>query len=62
MMAAINVTPDTHAQVRYFARQLLADGVETSIGDVGDHLWDFVRTKHADEFEKYVRDRIVSRR
>jgi len=61
-MAAINVTKDTHVQVRQLTRQLLADGVETNIGDVGDHLWEFVRTKHADEFEAFVRESIASRR
>lgn len=61
-MAAINVTQETHAEVRHLARKLLADGVETNIGDVGDHLWDFVRTQHIDEFEKYVRENIASRR
>ena len=61
-MAAINVTQETHAQVRYLARKLLADNVETTIGDVGDHLWEFVRTKHADEFEAYMRESVASRR
>ena len=60
-MAAINVTQETHAQVRHLARKLLADNVETNIGEVGDHLWEFVRTKHADEFEAYVRKSIASR-
>ena len=60
-MAAINVTQETHAQIRHLARKLLADNVETNIGDVGDHLWDFVRTKHADEFEKHVRESVASR-
>ena len=60
-MAAINVTQETHAQIRHLARKLLADGVETHIGDVGDHLWEFVRTKHADEFEAYVRESVASR-
>jgi hypothetical protein len=60
-MAAINVTQETHAQIRHLSRKLLADNVETTIGDVGDHLWDFVRTKHADEFEAYVRESIASK-
>lgn len=61
-MAAINVTKDTHGQIRHLSRQLLAAGVETNIGDVGDHLWEFVRTKHADEFEAFVRERVSWRR
>ena len=60
-MAAINVTNATHAQVRSFARKLLADDVETNIGDVGDHLWDFVQTHHTDAFEAYVRKNVASR-
>jgi len=61
-MASINVTDTTHAEVRHLARELLADDVETSISDVANHLWEFVRTKHADEFEAFVRESIASRR
>ena len=39
-MAAINVTKATHVQVRRFAHKLLADDVETTIGDVGDMSFD----------------------
>lgn len=60
-MAAINVTETTHAEVRHLSRKLTLDEVETTIGDVGDHLWEFVRTKHAAEFEEYVRKSIASR-
>lgn len=60
-MAAINVTQETHAQVRHLSRKLTLDDVETTIGDVGDHLWEFVRTKYADEFEKFVRNSVASR-
>ena len=60
-MAAINVTQKTRAEIRMFAYGLIADGVETNIGGVGDHLWDFVHTKHADEFEKFVRENVASR-
>lgn len=60
-MAAINVTKSTHAQVRHLSRKLTLDEVETTIGDVGDHLWEFVRTKHTDEFEVFLRKSIASR-
>lgn len=60
-MAAINVTETTHAEVRHLARKLLADNIETNIGDVGDHLWEFVRTKYEAEFEAHVRKSIASR-
>lgn len=60
-MAAINVTQETHAEIRMFAYGLVAEGTVTNIGDVGNHLWDFVRTKHADEFEAFVRESIAKR-
>lgn len=60
-MAAINVTKDTHAQIKTLTYRLLADGVETNIGDVGNHLWELVRTRHFDEFEAFVRDNVAKR-
>jgi len=60
-MAAINVTEDTHAQIKALTYQLLAEGVVTNIGDVGDHLWDYVRAQHLEDFEGFVRDNVAAR-
>ena len=60
-MAAINVTKDTHAQIKMFAYGLMADEVATTIGDVGDHLWDFVKTRHLAEFDEFVRKDVAAR-
>ena len=60
-MAAINVTKDTHAQIKALTYNLMADNVETNIGDVGDHLWDFVKTRHRAEFDEFVRKNVAAR-
>ena len=60
-MASINVTTDTHAQIRFLARRLVGQDVDTSIGDVTEHLWAFVDKKHKDEFEAYVREKAARR-
>ena len=60
-MASINVTDQTHSEIRYFARKLLAEDINTNIGGVTDQMWDFVRTRYKDEFDEYVRENVARR-
>ena len=60
-MASINVTDQTHSEIRYFARKLLAEDIDTNIGDVTDQMWCFVSTRHKDAFDAFVRENVASR-
>lgn len=55
-MASINVSTETHNQLRMLAFGLASQGVRTNIGDVADQMWYFVRENHQEEFKKFVRD------
>lgn len=58
MGKSINTSEATHDGISSLAFRLKSDGIRTNIGDVTDHLWEFVKKRHPDEFKIYIHETV----